>query len=263
MNPYLKIGSIGIAALILVLLGILFLPIFWLQPEILEEAEAEAILVRGNQYFEMITEGENLDRPFPEMVMRNENPITPAKVELGKLLFFDPVLSADNSSSCATCHHPDLGFSDNRKLSMGFGGTGIGASRSGGIALRRNTPTVWNAAYNVKQFWDGRAADLEEQAEGPIQHPEEMGQDVEELVEELKDIPAYVDRFKLAFGPAGDSTITLEKITFAIGAFERTIVSQNARYDLFAQGDRDALSQAERRGLNLFRSLKTRCFRMS
>ncbi len=260
MNLLLKIGSIGTVTFSVAILCFLFLPFPWLQPQTLNEAEVEAIEVRGNQYFETISKGKNLDRPFPEMTVRDANPTTPEKIELGRLLFFDPILSADNSSSCATCHHPDLGFSDNRKLSMGFGGQGVGLARRGGIRLRRNTPTIWNAAYNVRQFWDGRAADLEEQAEGPIQHSDGMAQDVEALVEELKDIPAYVERFEMAFEGAGESVLNLENITFAISAFERTILTQNSRYDQYARGDRDALTTEERHGLSLFRSLKTRCF---
>ena len=260
MKSFLKMGSIGTAAFSVVILSFLFLPYPWFQPEITEPDEVDAIEERGNQYFEMISKGQNLDRPFPSMTIRENNPLSPEKVELGRLLFFDPVLSADNMSSCATCHHPDLGFSDNRKLSMGFGGQGIGPARKNGIALPRNTPTIWNAAYNVLQFWDGRAADLEEQAEGPILHPDEMGHDAEALVQELASIPMYVEKFAQVFGDEGADTISLEKITFAIGAFERTVVTENSRYDQYAQGDRDALTPSERRGLNLFRSLKTRCF---
>ncbi len=262
MHSFLKRGSIGTAAFSVAVLGFLFLPYPWLQPQMLEQEDVDVIEARGNRYFEMITEGENLNRPFPEMTTRVENESSPEKIELGRMLFFDPVLSADNTSSCATCHHPDLGFSDNRKRSMGFGGQGIGPARKGGIVLPRNTPTIWNAAYNVRQFWDGRAADLEEQAEGPIQHADEMGQHVEELVQELTGIPEYKQAFEQVFGiPEGaDTAITLETISFAIGAFERTIVSRDSRYDHYARGDREALTASERRGLNLFRSLKTRCF---
>lgn len=260
MNSFLKKGSVGTAAFSVAVLCFLVLPYPWLQPQTLEEEEVEAIEARGNEYFEMISDGENLNRPFPEMVMRADNQLSDEKVELGRILFFDPVLSADNTSSCATCHHPDLGFSDNRSLSMGFGGKGIGPARRGGVTLPRNTPTVWNAAFNVRQFWDGRAADLEEQAEGPIKHADEMGQDPEELVQELMGIPAYVDSFERVFGESHASAISLETITYAIGAFERTIVTQDSKYDQYARGDRTALTAAERRGLNLFRSLKTRCF---
>lgn len=238
----------------------LILPHPWLEPQTLQQEDVDAIAARGHEYFEMISVGKNLDRPFPEITLRADNQLTDEKVELGRMLFFDPVLSADNTSSCATCHHPDLGFSDNRSLSMGFGGKGIGPARRGGVTLSRNTPTVWNAAFNVRQFWDGRAADLEEQAIGPIEHADEMGQDPDELVEELMGIPAYVGQFKRAFGKNDASAISLQTITYAIGAFERTILTQDSKYDEYARGDRNALTVAERRGLNLFRSLKTRCF---
>lgn len=260
MKNVIKMGSLGTAAFSVAILSILFLPFPWLQPRESPAHEVEEIEARGLAYFEMIRQGKNLNRPFPPMPMRRQNPQTPEKVALGKSLFFDPILSADNASSCATCHHPDLGFSDNRRRSMGFGGQGLGPARKNGVPLARNTPTIWNAGYNVRQFWDGRAADLEEQAEGPIQHPSEMAQNGAYLVQELLAIPEYVQQFEQAFGPAGDATITLEKITYALGAFERTIVSNNSRYDRYAQGDREALTAAERRGLNLFRSLKTRCF---
>ncbi|MEM8485876.1 MAG: parallel beta-helix domain-containing protein [Bacteroidota bacterium] len=257
MKPFLKAGSIGTATFSVVILCFLFLPYPWLQPEVLEEEEVAAIEQRGNQYFEMIAEGKNLDRPFPEMAIREDNALTPAKIELGRMLFFDPILSADNASSCATCHHPDLGFSDNRARSMGFGGQGIGPARTGGVLLPRNTPTIWNAAYNIRQFWDGRASDLEEQADGPIHHPDEMAQNQELLVEELAAIPAYVDLFEAAFGTP---ELTYDQVTYAIGAFERTVITSDSRYDQYARGDREAMTPAERRGLNLFRSLKTRCF---
>ena len=214
----------------------------------------------GMAFFDQILEGESLARPFPAMPVRPDNPATTDKIELGRLLFFDPLLSGDNSVSCATCHHPDLGFSDNRMLAMGMGGRGIGPGRQGGSVLTRNTPSIWNAAFNQVQYWDGRAADLEEQAGSPILDPHEMGQDPERLVEELRAIPDYVSQFEASFGVKGPGAVTFDNVTYAIAAFERTLVSQNARYDQYAAGEQNALSPAERRGLNLFRSLKTRCF---
>lgn len=260
MSPTLKKGLIGTAVFSLAILCFLFAPIPALTPPKVEPEAVKAIEQKGAQYFAMIEEGKNLDRPFPAMLLRSENQLNTEKAELGRLLFFEPLLSADNATSCATCHHPDLGFSDNRARSMGLGGRGLGRDRKGGIELRRNTPTIWNAAYNQHQFWDGRARDLEEQAEGPIQHPEEMGQHAGSLVEELQAIPAYVDQFRRVFGEAGDSTITFNRITYAIAAFERTVISQDSKFDRYARGDYTVLSAAERRGLNLFRSLKTRCF---
>jgi cytochrome c peroxidase len=133
--------------------------------------------------------GGGLRRPFPEMKLRPSNHTTKEKIELGRLLYFDPVLSGDNEQSCATCHHPDLGFSDGRHTSMGLGGKGVGPDRQGGKNVRRSAPTIWNAAFNHKQFWDGRANDLEEQARFPITSSDEMNQNSDELVKELKAIP--------------------------------------------------------------------------
>lgn len=197
---------------------------------------------------------------FPAMNTRADNPSTPEKIELGRLLYFDPVLSGDNTQSCATCHHPDLGFSDGRGLAMGKGGKGIGPERTGGTVIRRGSPTVWNAGYAHRLFWDGRAADLEDQAKFPIISPDEMAQNPDELVNELKAIPEYVQRFDAVFGGAGGSAVTLDNTARAIAAFERTLVSNNSSFDRYVAGDAGALTASERRGLTLFRSLKTRCF---
>src|SRR5262249_16673788 len=120
-----------------------------------------------------------LQRPFPAMIVRPDNGLDAAtftqRVELGRLLYFDPVLSHGNELSCATCHHPDLGFTDGRGQSMGRGGHGVGPERSGGELLRRGSPTIWNAGYNFRQFWGGRARGLEEQGRGPIKRGEEKG----------------------------------------------------------------------------------------
>ncbi len=186
--------------------------------------------------------------------------MAPAKVELGKLLFFDPILSGRNDISCAHCHHPDYGFTDGRKLSMGFGGSGVGPARSGGDVLGRGAPSLWNAAYNKWQFWDGRAADLEAQAAGPITNEHEMGEKPENLVAELRAIPEYVGLFQKAFGGAADEAVTFANVTRAVAAFERTLLSFNSPFDRYAAGDVTALSPQEREGMKLFRSLKTRCF---
>ena len=204
--------------------------------------------------------GGGLRRAFPEMNQRASNPTSQAGIELGRQLFFDPVVSGDNTQSCATCHHPDLGLSDGRILSMGAGGTGVGPARTGGKATRRNSPTLWNAAYNFKLFWDGRANDLEDQARGPITSAVEMNQNPDELVQELRAIPEYVRLFDEAFGGQNGTAVTFENVTNAIGLFERTLVSQQSAFDRYAAGEASALTAAQRRGLTLFRSLKTRCF---
>ncbi|MCS7066335.1 MAG: cytochrome-c peroxidase, partial [Fimbriimonadales bacterium] len=200
-----------------------------------------------------------LQKVFPDIIQPDDNPTTPEKVELGRLLFFDPILSDDNTMSCAHCHHPDLGFSDGLPRSRGKGAHGAGIQRRGGIELTRGAPTLWNALYNHRQFWDGRAADLEEQARMVITTPEEVNADPDELVRELKAIPEYRRLFDRAFGGENGSSITFENIVKAIAAFERTLVSFNSRFDRYAAGDGSALTPQEKRGLKLFLSPKTRC----
>ena len=187
-----------------------------------------------------------LDRPFPPP--RGEVP-TPERAELGRLLFFDPVLSRDGSLSCAHCHRPERAFSDGRRTPLGAGGT----------PLARNAPTLYNVAYKERLFWDRRAASLEEQALGPLLSPDEMNADPEALLARLRAIPEYRRRFREAF-PAASEPLGLANLARALAAFERTLVSHDSRYDRYARGDRGALSDAERRGLTLFRSLNTRCF---
>ncbi|MEN3001242.1 MAG: cytochrome c peroxidase, partial [Armatimonadota bacterium] len=165
----------------------------------------------------------------------------------------------DNTMSCAHCHHPDLGFSDGLPRSRGKGAHGAGIQRRGGIELTRGAPTLWNALYNHRQFWDGRAADLEEQARMVITTPEEVNADPDELVRELKAIPEYRRLFDRAFGGENGSSITFGNIAKAIAAFERTLVSFNSRFDRYAAGDGSALTPQEKRGLKLFLSPKTRC----
>jgi len=187
-----------------------------------------------------------LDRPFPPL--RGESP-TPARVALGRLLFFDPLLSGDRTLSCAHCHRPELAFSDGRRTAAGHAGT----------TLARNTPTLYNVGFKPALFWDRRAGSLEQQALGPLLGADEMDADPAELIRRLRDVPEYVSRFEQAF-PASAKPITLQDVTRSLAAFERTLVSRDSRYDRYARGDRTALTPAERRGLTLFRSLNTRCF---
>lgn len=189
-------------------------------------------------------------KPFPTMVRPAGSLNTPERIELGRLLFFDPLLSGDNQISCAHCHHPDRGFADGRDFSIGIRGQRTG----------RSAPTVWNSAFNKEQFWDGRAATLEDQAKGPIQSPVEMDQKPDELIGELKRIPAYVERFDKAFGGSAGSAVTFDNVAGAIAAFERTVVSASSPFDRFAAGETSALTASARNGLKLFRSVSTRCF---
>ncbi len=200
-----------------------------------------------------------LQREFPPLNEPPDNPTTPEKVELGRLLFFDPVLSANNDISCATCHHPDYGFSDGLPRAIGAGGTGVGPNRRGGVELARNTPTLWNVGYARFLFWDGRATSLEDQALVPLTHPDEMGADPQQMVTELRAIPEYVELFDRAFG-GGEEAVTVENVQRALAAFQRTLITNNSPFDRYAAGDRNALTPAQRRGLTLFRSAATRCF---
>ena len=164
-----------------------------------------------------------LQRAFPPTNEPAENPTTAEKVALGRLLFFDPVLSTGNDIACATCHHPDYGFADGLPLAIGRGGAGVGPERQGDVVLARNTPSLWNVAYRRHLFWDGRETSLEEQVLVPLTHADEMGAaDTEELVSELEAIDAYGEHFANAFG---DETVTLERVQQALAAFQRSLIT--------------------------------------
>ena len=178
--------------------------------------------------------------PLPEEVIApKENPVTPAKVELGKMLFFDPRLSGNDHWACSTCHNPSLGFSDGMARSLGFGDE---------TELGRHAPTILNIAYNTTQFWDGRAATLEEQAMAPIQAAREMNSIPKDLEKKINAIPEYKDRFMKVFGEPA----TLPNIGKAIATFERTLVTRDSAFDRYMKGDKNALTTQEKRGLILF-----------
>jgi len=176
---------------------------------------------------------------LPALKVPDDNPITPEKVDLGKLLYFDKRVSKNGTVSCATCHDPKTAWAENEPTS-----TGIHDQKGG-----RNAPTVINAAYATSQFWDGRAATLEEQATGPVENPIEMGNTMAAVVEDLAKIPGYRDRFQKVFGTG----VTKEGFAKAIAAFERTVLSGDSAYDRFTAGDQGALNEAQKRGLKLFR----------
>lgn len=193
--------------------------------------------------------------PFPEMVVPADNPTTAEKVELGRLLFHDPVLSSDRQVACVTCHGQIWGFSDGLPRSIGIGGTGpAGTGRTGPTQTRRNSSTVWNAAYRQGLFWDGRAATLEDQVRFPMADATELGRSADEVAGELATIPAYVPLFAAAF-PDEPAGVTASQLVRAIAAFERTIVSDRAPYDRYVAGDTLALGESSRRGLVLFAEL--------
>lgn len=175
---------------------------------------------------------------LPPLPVPADNPMTVAKIALGKALYFDKRLSKDGTLSCATCHDPAMAWAEETATSTGIN------DQVGGT----NSPTVINSAYATTQFWDGRAADLEEQAIGPIENPIEMGHQLDVLVVELNKVPEYTTAFQEVFGTG----VTKENLAKAIAAFERTVLSGNAPYDRFEAGDIAALSDAQKRGMELF-----------
>jgi len=175
---------------------------------------------------------------LPPVPVPKDNPMTPEKIELGKMLYFDKRVSKDGTVSCATCHDPQMAWAEHTPTSTGIGKQ-VGP---------RNSPTVMNAAYATSMFWDGRAATLEEQATGPVENPIEMGHQMSQVVAQLGKIPEYHERFQKVFG----TPVTKEGFAKAIAAFERTILVGNSPYDRFKAGDANALTEAQKRGLALF-----------
>lgn len=178
---------------------------------------------------------------LPPVFESQSNPITNPKVELGRTLFYDPRFSISQQISCNTCHDLATYGVDHEKVSTGH------KNQKGA----RNSPTVYNAAGKIAQFWDGRAASVEEQAKGPILNPIEMGMPNEKVVlRVLRSIPEYQQRFRAVF-PEDDDPITFDNMARAIGAFERTLVTPS-RWDRFQSGEANALNEAEKQGFNTF-----------
>ncbi|MBX7234376.1 MAG: right-handed parallel beta-helix repeat-containing protein [Caldilineales bacterium] len=235
---------IGIVLLVILALPVLALAVAAVAPEPADPAIDMANHGAGSSSVEPSYSG--LQRQFPPL---NGAAGTAEQVELGRLLFFDPVLSQKNDIACASCHQPDLGFSDGRPTPVG----------TSGVPLQRNAPSLWNVGFVQNLFWDGRETSLEKQVETPLTHPDEMGvTDTAALAAELAAIPEYAQRFQAAFG--GEQPISLENMSAALAAFERSLLSQNSPFDRYAAGDFDALTPQQRRGLALFRSGATRCF---
>jgi len=181
---------------------------------------------------------------LPKQFDSEKNPITAEKVALGQMLYHDTRLSKNHDVSCNSCHGLDKFGVDNEKTSPGHKG------QRGG----RNSPTVYNSAPYVAQFWDGRSPDLEDQAKGPILNPIEMAMPSEEaVVNVLKSIPGYAPLFAKAF-PDDKDPITYDNLAKAIGAFERRLVTPS-KFDKFIAGDKTALNEAEKKGLAKFASL--------
>jgi cytochrome c peroxidase len=174
-----------------------------------------------------------------------DNPMTAEKVELGRKLFFDARVSADGTISCASCHDPKRAFTDGKPLAEGIN------TRRG----VRNSPTLLNAMFSTGQFWDGRAATLEEQAKKPLTNADEMGnRSIEEVVAKIAAIPEYTKAFRQVF----NSAVSIDGFAKAVAAFERTLISGDAPIDRYLAGDINALSEPARSGLVLFRG-KARC----
>lgn len=177
--------------------------------------------------------------PLPE-----DNPLTPEKVALGRRLFFDPILSRDYTLSCASCHDPRRTFTDARAIAIGVSG------RRG----TRNAPALLNRGYGAAQFWDSRAASLEEQALQPIQNPKEFDMTLEEVIARLNHDSEYPALFQAAFG----REVNAQDLARALASYVRTILSGDAPVDRYLNGERDALSTQSQQGLRLFRG-KANC----
>jgi len=188
-----------------------------------------AILIDPATAFEPI-------RPLPQSI-----DAVPAIVALGERLFFDPALSADGTVSCASCHAPESGWADPRPVSIGVHG------RAGNI----NAPTVLNAYFNFRQFWNGRAGDLQEQAAGPIHNPVEMGMSPDATLSRLRRDPTYRSAFAAAFP---GERLSFSHVTRAIAEFEKTLITPNSRLDRYLRGEIE-LTSDELNGYRLFKGL--------
>lgn len=216
----------AIPALALSLLYILF------APREAQIAGAESPGQAGAQ-FQEASIGREPILPLPPA-----QPLPPEKVALGEKLFHDPRLSRDNSISCASCHDLSRGGADRSRFSAGINGA------MGEV----NAPTVFNAGLNVAQFWDGRARSLEEQAAGPVHNPAEMGSSWDEVVGKLREDAEYRAQFRRVYSDG----ISPANIAGAIAAFERSLITPNARFDRYLRGEKDALSRDELEGYRRF-----------
>jgi cytochrome c peroxidase len=185
-----------------------------------------------------------LPKDLWEILVPPENPQTPEKVALGRKLFFEKRLSKDGTVSCATCHDPAHGFAEPDRVSEGVGG------KKGA----RNAPTVLNAVFYELQFWDGRAATLEEQAKGPMTNPVEMALENHDAAVAALKTAGYAPEFQRVFG----RDVTIDDVAAAIAAFERTVISGDSAFDRFMAGDKSAMSESAQRGWALWNG-KARC----
>jgi cytochrome c peroxidase len=182
-------------------------------------------------------------QPLPDQPpIPANNPQSDAKVLLGKTLYFDPRFSEHGTLSCNSCHNIMAAGDDNRPNSIG-----MHDARG-----ERSAPSVWNAAFYSTQFWDGRAATLEDQAKGPVQNPIEMGMsNLDEAMSRLSRIPGYKPMFQAAF-PDDDNPVTADNAAKAVAAFERTLITPDSPYDRYVKGDKSALTEQQIRGMDAF-----------
>ncbi|MGB8476232.1 MAG: cytochrome c peroxidase [Candidatus Acidiferrum sp.] len=198
-------------------------------------------LLSASHKVEVNAEALTLFAPLPPVMSSADNPVTDAKVKLGRILYYDPRLSANQKISCNTCHPLGAYGADSKRVSTGH------KNQQG----KRNAPTVYNAAGHFVQFWDGRAPNVEEQAKGPITNPVEMAMPSGgAAVKVIKSMPEYVALFDAAF-PKDNDPITYNNMALAIGVFERELVTPS-RWDAFLKGDQSALTDAEKAGFNTF-----------
>jgi cytochrome c peroxidase len=186
--------------------------------------------------------------PAPPEIM---NDVPEARIELGRLLFFDPILSGDQQTACATCHSELWGMGDGIPRSVGQGaGLDAGPGREGSNMLRRNSPSLFNVAFRPSLLWDGRETVLEEQALGPLFADDELGADLETLLAALSSNAEYASRFEDAF-PA-DPRVSIENLTAALAAYERTFIADRTTYDAYVRGRSNLMNDDEIEGMRRF-----------
>jgi cytochrome c peroxidase len=192
----------------------------------------------GARSTDLYSQRSSFERPVA-VPQPKSNLTTVEKVTLGQMLFFDPRLSGSGLISCATCHNPGLAWGDGLPKGIGHLGSRLG----------RHTPTILDVAFGEPYFWDGRAATLEDQAKGPLTSAKEMNMSVDTAIPLLRSIPGYTDAFSQAFP---GQPISLDTVAAAIASFERTVISNDAPFDRWVQGDDRAISSAAARGFALF-----------
>ena len=201
--------------------------------------------LRKQLSLEHVPGGLSAERSIPA-----DSPLTAARVALGRSLFFDPILSEDNSVACASCHHPRHGMAAPEALAIGIHGR-LGP---------RNAPSLLNRVYGTQFFWDGRAVSLEEQALKPIANPKELGSSVAAAIKRLSDNASYVEQFQQAFATDAAEAVNEKNLAKALASFQRALLLGDSPIDQFQAGNASALSDAERQGLWLYES-RGQCWR--